>query len=117
MYPGGLIDPDELLALKANDLQDLFSQLEENIKKEVMRWVINTTILTVKCIRIFVCQNGTWLETEQTNRVEERAKGPTYQKALKTQSKVMAQEFMAKAEPKIKELQANEAAAAGFTCD
>jgi len=116
-YPGGLIDPDQLKAMDEAELQDLFSQLEENIKEETMRWVINTTILSVKCIRIVICQNGAWVETDQTNRVEERAKGPTYQKATKTQSKVLAQRLMESAQAKIKELQASETAAGAFTCD
>ncbi len=116
-YPGGLIDPGVLKAMDEDELQDLFSQLEENIQEETMRWVINTSILTVKCIRIVICQNGTWVETDQTNRVEERAKGPTHQKATKTQSKVLAQRFMTQAQAKIAELQANEVAASAFTCD
>ncbi len=116
-YPGGLIDADELKTMGEDDLQDLFSQLEENIREENMRWVIDTTILTVKCIRIVICQGGRWVETDQTNRVEERAKGPSYQKATKTQSKVLAQRLMTEAQSKVTELQANEAAAAAFTCD
>lgn len=116
-YPGGLIGPDVLKSLSEGDLQDLFSQLEENVEKETMRWAINTTMLTVKCIRIVVCQGGRWVETDQTNRVEERAAGSSYHDATKTQSKVLAQRFMASAKLKITELQANEAAAAAFTCD
>ena len=116
-YPGGLIDPGVLKAQSDGELRDLFSQLEENVKPENMRWVISTTILTVKCIRIVICQGGKWVETDQTNRVEETAKGPSYQKAIRTQSKVLAQRLMAGAQSKITELQANEAAAAGFTCD
>ena len=114
---GGSIAAEDLAGFDEGNLQDLFEDLDFRTEVVPIGATIPTRILTVKCIRIVVCSGGTWVETEQTNRVEESADGPNINFRDKVKDKKLAARMVAKVQAKAAELEANEARAQEVSCD
>jgi hypothetical protein len=114
---GGAIDATDLAELDESDLKELFADLDRRSPAVVTAVTVPTTVLTIKCIRIVICQGGKWFETEQTNRVEERTDGAPFTIRERSKDKKLTARMVAKAQAKVVELQANEARAASFSCD
>ena len=114
---GGSMAADDLAGLEQGDLENLFEDLDNRIEVVSIGATIPTKILTVKCIRIVVCSGGQWVETAQTNKVEESADGPNINFRDKVKDKKLAARMVAKVQAKAAELKANEARAKEVSCD
>jgi len=114
---GGAITAANLADLDQSDLEELFADLDNRVAAVITSATIPTKILTVKCIRIHVCSGGRWVETEQTNRVEETAAGPNISIRERSKDKKLTARMVAKAQAKVAELQANESEAGSYSCD
>lgn len=114
---GGAMDATDLADLDQSDLEDLFADLDRRSPAVVTSVTVPTKILTIKCIRIVICQGGKWVETEQTSRVEELTEGPPFTIRERSKDKKLTARMVAKAQARVVALQASEAEAAGFDCD
>jgi hypothetical protein len=108
---GGSIDPDALGGLDSGALEELFSDLESRPEATTTGYTIPTRIITVKYIRVLVCNGGGWVETDQVNRVEESSEAPPITFRQKSKDARRTARMVGEAQAHVAELQANAEAA------
>jgi hypothetical protein len=107
-----------LSEMSDGDIEELFKDIEKQGPENKVTVKVRTRLLTIKCIRILVCSRGKWVETEQTNRVEEYSDPQTQSFPQRSQEAKRSRETVNDhVKPLLETLLANEDAAADFECD
>jgi len=70
---GKTFSAEDFAALETSRVEELSAGIEQGRRSVRISVEIPTTILTVKCLQVLVCDHGQWVDSGKTRRIEERA--------------------------------------------